>query len=103
MRMFLMALTIHFDVYLSTKRKVKRVANAKVQEFDAPKDRTLSYGCRTTPLNVGMTATPLYFIKHNKRQAHSTSMLMAFAFSSIFLISYILNHALHGDTIFPGH
>jgi Protein of unknown function (DUF420) len=29
-------------------------------------------------------------------------MLLAFAFSSIFLISYIANHALHGDTIFPG-
>jgi putative membrane protein len=30
-------------------------------------------------------------------------MLLAFAFSSIFLISYIVNHAMHGDTIFPGH
>jgi putative membrane protein len=45
----------------------------------------------------------LYFIKHHNREAHRTSMLMAFAFSSVFLISYILNHALHGDTIFPGH
>jgi putative membrane protein len=35
--------------------------------------------------------------------AHRTSMLLAFGFSSIFLVSYILNHALHGDTIFPGH
>ena len=45
----------------------------------------------------------LYFIKHHNRQAHRTSMLLAFAFSSIFLISYIANHALHGDTIFSGH
>jgi putative membrane protein len=45
----------------------------------------------------------LYFIKHHNRQAHRTSMLLAFVFSSIFLISYIANHALHGDTIFPGH
>src|SRR5260221_873560 len=30
-------------------------------------------------------------------------MLLAFAFSSVFLISYIVNHALHGDTIFPRH
>src|SRR2546430_10513746 len=37
------------------------------------------------------------------REAHRTSMLLAFAFSSVFLISYIVNHALHGDTIFPGH
>ena len=45
----------------------------------------------------------LYFIKHHNRGAHRTSMLLAFAFSSAFLISYIANHALHGDTIFPGH
>jgi putative membrane protein len=44
-----------------------------------------------------------YFIKHRKRGAHRISMLLAFAFSSTFLISYIVNHALHGDTIFPGH
>jgi len=45
----------------------------------------------------------LYFIKHRNRKAHRTSMLLAFAFSCVFLISYIVNHALHGDTIFPGH
>src|SRR3981189_3930398 len=45
----------------------------------------------------------LYFIKHHNREAHRTSMLLAFAFSSAFLISHIVNHALHGDTIFPGH
>jgi putative membrane protein len=45
----------------------------------------------------------LYFIKHHNREAHRKSMLLGFAFSSAFLISYIVNHALHGDTIFPGH
>ena len=45
----------------------------------------------------------LYFIKHRDREAHRTSMLLAFAFSSIFLVSYIVNHAIHGDSIFPGH
>jgi putative membrane protein len=45
----------------------------------------------------------LYFIKYHNREAHRTSMLLAFAFSSVFLISYIVNHALHGDTMFPGH
>jgi putative membrane protein len=44
----------------------------------------------------------LYFIKHRNKEAHRTSMLLAFAFSSVFLVSYIVNHALHGDTIFPG-
>lgn len=44
-----------------------------------------------------------YFIKHRNIAAHRASMLLAFAFSSAFLISYIANHALHGDTMFPGH
>ena len=44
-----------------------------------------------------------YFIKHGNKEAHRSSMLLAFAFSSAFLVSYIVNHALHGDTIFPGH
>lgn len=44
-----------------------------------------------------------YFIKHRDIAAHRASMLLAFAFSSAFLVSYIANHALHGDTIFPGH
>jgi putative membrane protein len=30
-------------------------------------------------------------------------MITAFAFSSLFLVSYIANHAIHGDTIFPEH
>src|SRR6202051_3792356 len=45
----------------------------------------------------------LYFIKHRNKEAHRTSMLLAFAFSSLFLVRYIVNHELHGDTIFPGH
>ena len=45
----------------------------------------------------------LYFIKHRNREAHRNSMLLAFVFSAMFLVSYIVNHALHGDTIFPGH
>jgi len=44
----------------------------------------------------------LYFIKRGQWQAHRASMLLAFGFSSVFLISYIVNHALHGDTHFPG-
>jgi putative membrane protein len=48
--------------------------------------------------------TGLYFIKKRERKAHRASMLLAFGFSSLFLVSYIVNHALHGDTRFPaGH
>jgi putative membrane protein len=30
-------------------------------------------------------------------------MLTAFLFSSLFLVSYIVNHALHGESHYPGH
>jgi putative membrane protein len=45
----------------------------------------------------------LYFIKHKNVPAHRASMLAAFGFSSLFLVSYIVNHALRGDTHFPGN
>jgi putative membrane protein len=34
---------------------------------------------------------------------HRAAMMTAFVFSSIFLVSYIINHAVHGDTRYPGH
>lgn len=43
------------------------------------------------------------FIRRRRIAAHRASMMTAFAFSSLFLVSYILNHALHGDTLYPGH
>ena len=33
--------------------------------------------------------------------AHRNAMLTAFVFSSLFLVSYITNHYLHGDTRYP--
>lgn len=41
------------------------------------------------------------FIWHRKIVQHRNSMFTAFIFSSLFLVSYITNHALHGDARFP--
>jgi putative membrane protein len=43
-----------------------------------------------------------YFIRQRNIPVHRVSMVIAFAFSSLFLVSYITNHALHGETHFPG-
>jgi putative membrane protein len=43
-----------------------------------------------------------YFIRRRNIPAHRVAMMIAFVFSSLFLISYITNHALHGETHFPG-
>jgi len=53
-------------------------------------------GLSATCLCIG-----LYLIKQGQRQAHRAFMTAAFLFSSLFLVSYIVHHALHGDTLFP--
>ena len=44
--------------------------------------------------------TGFYFIRNRKILKHRNAMFAAFIFSSAFLVSYITNHALHGDTPF---
>jgi len=44
-----------------------------------------------------------YFVGERRIPAHRASMMTAFVFSSLFLVSYIVNHALHGDTRYPVH
>ena len=46
--------------------------------------------------------TGFYFIRRRNIPAHRAAMMTAFVFSSLFLVSYITNHALHGETHFPG-
>jgi putative membrane protein len=55
-------------------------------------------GCAAISLVVGFS-----FIKQRKLSAHRNAMIVAFVFSSVFLLSYITHHALHGDTQYPGH
>ena len=53
--------------------------------------------CCTVSLLAG-----LYFIRHRQILQHRNSMFTAFVFSSLFLVTYITNHALHGDMRFLG-
>jgi putative membrane protein len=54
-------------------------------------------GLCTIALLVGF-----YFVRRRNIPAHRASMITAFIFSALFLVSYITNHALHGETHFPG-
>ncbi|HUA97240.1 MAG TPA: DUF420 domain-containing protein [Terracidiphilus sp.] len=60
----------------------------------------------------GLSATALLmgfaFIKGSRSwtgriKAHRAAMITAFVFSSIFLVCYIANYALHGESHYPGH
>jgi len=54
-----------------------------------------------------MSATALLigyiFIRARRVAAHRIAMMTAFGFSTLFLISYIVHHALHGDVRYPVH
>lgn len=43
------------------------------------------------------------YIRRGAITKHRNAMLAAFFFSTLFLVSYITNHALHGDAHFLGH
>ncbi|MGD0788582.1 MAG: DUF420 domain-containing protein [Terracidiphilus sp.] len=55
----------------------------------------------------GLSATALaigyIFIRAHRIPAHRAAMITAFGFSTLFLVSYILHHALHGDVRYPAH
>lgn len=55
----------------------------------------------------GLSAVALvigfFYIRNGQVARHRAAMLTAFLLSSIFLVSYITNHAIHGDTLYPAH
>lgn len=55
-------------------------------------------GLSATALLIGYT-----FIRSRRISAHRAAMFTAFGFSTLFLISYIAHHALHGDVRYPLH
>src|ERR1035441_9496723 len=63
-----------------------------------PALNALLNGLSATALLIGYT-----FIKARRIKAHRAAMITAFGFSTLFLVSYILHHALHGDVRYPAH
>ena len=55
-------------------------------------------GLSATALLIGFT-----LIRARRIAAHRASMITAFVFSTLFLVGYILHHALHGDVRYPVH
>jgi len=43
------------------------------------------------------------FVRRRQLVQHERAMITAFVFSSLFLCTYILNHALHGESHYPPH
>jgi len=71
---------------------------ASVRFAFLPALNALLNGLSATALLCGYT-----FIRGGRIAAHRASMITAFGFSTLFLVSYILHHALHGDVRYPAH
>jgi len=78
--------------------------------YHAPADVTGTHLLFLPALNALLNAlsalalvTGFFFIRSKNVALHRASMFTAFVFSSLFLVSYITNHALHGDMKFQGH
>jgi putative membrane protein len=55
-------------------------------------------GLSATALLIGYT-----FVRAKRIKQHRAAMITAFGFSTLFLVSYIAHHALHGDVRYPLH
>ncbi len=74
-------------------------ASATNQEYAfLPALNAILNGLSAVSLLIGFT-----FIKAHNIKAHRAAMITAFGFSTLFLVSYILHHALHGDVRYPAH
>ncbi len=63
-----------------------------------PELNAILNGLSAISLTIGFV-----FIRRREVTRHRAAMITAFIFSSIFLISYVANHAIHGDTLYPVH
>jgi putative membrane protein len=77
--------------------------------FHAPSDVTGTHLLFLPALNALLNAlaavalvTGYVFIRAQNIAAHRASMFTAFVFSSLFLVAYITNYALHGEMHFHG-
>ena len=77
--------------------------------FHAPADVTGTHLLFLPALNALLNAlaavalvTGYIFVRGQSIAAHRTSMFTAFVFSSLFLVAYITNYALHGEMHFHG-
>ena len=77
---------------------VHPAAASSTQYAFLPALNALLNGLSATALLIGYT-----FIRARRIQAHRAAMMTAFGFSTLFLVSYILHHALHGDVRYPAH
>ena len=94
----ILAISVIASLFLFWLIYIHPAAATSSQFAFLPALNALLNGLSATALLIGYT-----FIKAKRIRAHRAAMIAAFGFSSLFLVSYILHHALHGDVRYPAH
>lgn len=92
----ILAISAAATIFLFWLIYVHPAAASSSQFAFLPALNALLNGLSATALLIGYTQ-----IRARRISAHRTAMITAFAFSTLFLVSYILHHALHGDVRYP--
>jgi len=92
----ILAISVVASLFLLWLIYIHPAAAAGSQFGFLPALNALLNGLSATTLLIGYT-----FIKAKCIRAHRAAMITAFSFSTLFLVSYILHHALHGDVRYP--
>ena len=94
----ILAVSIAATLFLFWLIYVHPAAALSTQYAFLPALNAILNGLSATALLIGFT-----FIRGRRIRAHRAAMMTAFVFSTLFLISYIAHHALHGDVRYPVH
>jgi putative membrane protein len=94
----ILAISVAASAFLFWLIYIHPAAAASTEYAFLPALNAVLNGLSATALLIGFT-----FIRAHRINEHRASMLTAFGFSTLFLISYILHHALHGDVRYPAH
>jgi putative membrane protein len=94
----IIAISVAASLFLFWLIYVHPAAALSTQYAFLPALNAILNGLAATALLIGYT-----FIRARRIKAHRRAMITAFLFSTLFLISYIAHHALHGDVRYPAH
>ena len=94
----ILAISIAATLFLFWLIYVHPAAALSTQYAFLPALNAILNGLSATALLIGFT-----FVRAHRIKAHRAAMMTAFIFSTLFLVSYIAHHALHGDVRYPIH
>jgi putative membrane protein len=94
----ILAISAAASLFLFWLIYIHPAAAASSQYAFLPALNAILNGLSAIALLIGYT-----FIRAHRIKPHRAAMMTAFAFSTLFLVSYIAHHALHGDVRYPAH